>query len=90
MNVTMRLKSEVTGMPGFHSMNDWSYQMKRLFSGGPEDFKVDTVGDKHYTTVLYSAQKNLIVDVQFEDAVGQHHAAHLMIQHTEPWMIRIG
>jgi hypothetical protein len=88
MNARIGFKLQVTATQGFHSLNDWCFQMMWLFSDVPEDPEDETVMEKHGADALYSAVKSSMHAIWTEYEEAQQDATHRMIQIAKPWTIR--
>jgi len=79
MNAKIGFKLQGTATLGFHSLFDWCFHMKWLFSGVPDNPEDGTVMEKHGAEALYSAVKSLMHAIRTEDEDALHDVAHRMI-----------
>ena len=87
MNAKIGFKLQVIATLGFHSLNDWCYQMMWLFSGVPDNPEDDTVMKNHHADAFYSAVKSLMHAIRTEHNEAQQDPAHQMIQIAKLWTI---
>jgi len=88
MNAKIGFKRQVTAIPGFHSLYNWSYQTMWLLSVASKDPLDDTVMDKQGLDELHSAVKILMHAIWTEHQETQQDGAQRKIQIAEPWTIR--